>query len=306
MNPSENLKPIEINPTTTPPIIESFDDLDLQKAHVDGKTGFYVEEGNFHINIAKALNSSLVIGENIAVFKVDLNDLKKTNDTFGHHIGDNEIVWSSQEMKTEISHSFKDSSVKILFTRQSSGGDEYVAYLTGIQEKDLDKLNKIKTNLNNRDKGNYSTVFSMTSNFRTSIDKEYNDPKDNLIEKEKQYIKDHPDETCFHFLDAVNKDLDREIVAAKDSLVMKKAVEPFENRNETRESIYKEVDKAVAKGRCPSGMVEKVLNLGAEDLIRRLKSGELRLDDFNEEGKSIVRNYTELPESLINQQDAAD
>lgn len=305
MNPLENLKSTDIKPIVGS-TVESFHDLDLQRAHVDGKTGFYVEEGNFHINIAKALNSSLITGENIAIFKVDLNDLKKTNDTYGHHIGDNEIVWSSQEMKTEISRSFKDSSVKILFTRQSSGGDEYVAYLTGIQENDLDKLNKIKTNLNNRDKGNYSTVFSMTSNFRTSIDKEYNDPKDNLIEKEKQYIKDHPEETCFHFLDAVNKDLDREIVAAKDSSVMKKAIRPFDNRSESRESIYKEVDKAVAKGRCPEGMIEELLNLGGKDLIRRLKSKELVLEDFNEEGEPLIRNYTKLHKSLINQDQAAD
>jgi GGDEF domain-containing protein len=314
MNPLENLKSIEINPITAStvestisktPVVESFHNLDLEKPHIDGKTGFYVDEGNFHINIAKTLNTSLVNGENIAIFKVDLNDLKKTNDTFGHHVGDSEIIWSAQEMKTEFDSHFKDSLVKIIFTRQSSGGDEYVAYITGIQEKDLDILNTIKANLNNRDKGNYSSIFSVTSKFRTSLDEKYNDPNDSLVEREKQYIKDHPQEACFHFLDAVNSELDGEIVTVKDTSVKKKAIEPFENRNEPRESIYKKADKAVAKGRCPEGMVEELLNCGAEDLIRRFKSGEMNLEDYDKEGKLIVKNYTELPELFISQEDAA-
>lgn len=70
----------------------------LEVAQVDGLTGLLRREG-FEEHVKKELSRSKRTGEPFAVCIVDLNDLKKVNDTYGHPAGDEMIKKFAKVLK---------------------------------------------------------------------------------------------------------------------------------------------------------------------------------------------------------------
>lgn len=69
--------------------------------------------------------------ENYAIFNFDLNDLKLTNDTYGHIKGD-ELICAAAEV---ISKAFSAEGVV-----GRMGGDEFIAIVENCDKKDIDRL----------------------------------------------------------------------------------------------------------------------------------------------------------------------
>ena len=126
--------------------VEKIQELELgktrQMAYSDPLTGVknkmaYLEDvGSFE----QKIEDGFLHDFGLVVF--DLNDLKKTNDTLGHDAGDKYIKESSRL----ICNSFKHSPVYRI------GGDEFVAFLSGDDYKNRDKIliefsNNIENNL---------------------------------------------------------------------------------------------------------------------------------------------------------------
>ncbi len=68
---------------------------------------------------------------NRAIIIFDLNDLKKTNDNLGHRAGDDLIASFAAQLKVAT----KISTEEIFVGRY--GGDEFMAYLNGVEEDDV-------------------------------------------------------------------------------------------------------------------------------------------------------------------------
>ncbi len=80
------------------------------------------------IDVKLATNEKFTFG----VVMIDLNDLKKTNDLYGHEAGDNYILESADLMKAAF-----ESDRAILFR---TGGDEFVAIIFDVNISELNAL----------------------------------------------------------------------------------------------------------------------------------------------------------------------
>lgn len=91
------------------PLAERDEEM-LYRANYDFLTGFY---NRYYL---RELNNEFHAKENVGVTYVDINDLKKTNDTFGHAAGDKLILQVTELIRAEYSTS-------LIFR---VGGDEFV------------------------------------------------------------------------------------------------------------------------------------------------------------------------------------
>jgi diguanylate cyclase (GGDEF)-like protein len=77
--------------------------------------------------------------ENFSLIFIDIDDLKKVNDEYGHKVGDNAIKEASRVF---------EKSVRDLDITARWGGDEFLIGLVGAEEKEAIKIaEKIKRNL---------------------------------------------------------------------------------------------------------------------------------------------------------------
>lgn len=101
----------------------------LKKMYIDTATGIYNDTKCQEVMKTPALPEDHATDRALVIF--DLNDLKKTNDTLGHRVGDQLIYDFAQEIK-KASESFSD---EIFVGRY--GGDEFIAFLDDITEQDV-------------------------------------------------------------------------------------------------------------------------------------------------------------------------
>lgn len=76
------------------------------------------------------MNARISVAEQYAILVVDLNGLKRVNDTLGHEAGEQMILTLS-----EVLHNSLPSSSVICCW----GGDEFTALLTGVNRERLDQ-----------------------------------------------------------------------------------------------------------------------------------------------------------------------
>lgn len=93
-------------------------------SYEDGLTGLYNRNKFNHVLIELKEN----VPDSLAVVYMDLNGLKLVNDTYGHEQGDILIQTAAR-------------NIKVVFGKETYriGGDEFVAFLKGITEKELQK-----------------------------------------------------------------------------------------------------------------------------------------------------------------------
>lgn len=112
--------------------------LDRAAAGTDELTGVLRRSGGYpalqhEIDRSRRANTSLVIGF------VDVDGLKKVNDTRGHHTGDKLL----REVATGLTKSLRSYDVVVRF-----GGDEFVYSLAGAQLNDATaRFEKMRTSL---------------------------------------------------------------------------------------------------------------------------------------------------------------
>ncbi len=139
-------------------------------AYRDSLTG--VKNSTAYTEAIEALNKEINLDNpSFGVIVVDINNLKKTNDTYGHDVG-NELIVHASRILTEI---FKASSVYRI------GGDEFVVVLKG---KDLERHRTLIERMDAAFSADYITVNDETipvsvargvSVFDPAIDRIYTD-----------------------------------------------------------------------------------------------------------------------------------
>ena len=96
-----------------------------RKAYTDSSTGL-VNRARWN----EIMNARVSVAEQYAILVVDLNGLKRVNDTLGHEAGDQMILALSEMLR----NSLPSSSVLCRW-----GGDEFTALLTGVNRERLDR-----------------------------------------------------------------------------------------------------------------------------------------------------------------------
>ena len=139
-------------------------------AYRDSLTG--IKNSTAYTEAIEELNKEINLGNpSFGVIVADINNLKKTNDTYGHDIG-NELIVHSARILTDM---FKTSSVYRI------GGDEFVVVLKG---KDLERYHALIEKMDVAFSADYITVNDETipvsiargvSVFDPSIDRVYTD-----------------------------------------------------------------------------------------------------------------------------------
>ena len=139
-------------------------------AYRDSLTG--IKNSTAYTEAIEELNKEINLGNpSFGVIVADINNLKKTNDTYGHDIG-NELIVHSARILTDI---FKTSSVYRI------GGDEFVVVLRG---KDLERNHALIEKMDVAFSADYIAVNDETipvsiargvSVFDPSIDRVYTD-----------------------------------------------------------------------------------------------------------------------------------
>lgn len=116
----------------------------LQKINIDSLTGLYNEY--FYIQTKDEINAKIDKGEDLklCIVMMDLNNLKKTNDTYGHAFGCAMVVESGRFIKNHFKHS----------RTFHIGGDEFVAILEG---KDFEKREELIASFDEKMK-NYTII----------------------------------------------------------------------------------------------------------------------------------------------------
>lgn len=118
----------------------------LEYMHMrDSLTGIYNRRG-FYINTDGIIEKCRKDNKDIILFSVDMDDLKRINDTYGHHEGDNAIKAISQSLEEasldgEIISRFGGDEFVVLGTAECDRSDEYVSQFCGRVESFLDKYN---------------------------------------------------------------------------------------------------------------------------------------------------------------------
>lgn len=102
----------------------------LHLAHFDPLTALF-NRSRFYETLNNTLADALHVGNNVAVFAIDLDHFKKVNDNLGHHIGDLLLKQVSDRMR-ECAGS--DDLIARL------GGDEFVVARTAAQPDDVAAL----------------------------------------------------------------------------------------------------------------------------------------------------------------------
>ncbi len=139
-------------------------------AYRDSLTG--IKNSTAYTEAIEKINSDINLGKpEFGVIVADINNLKKTNDTYGHDIG-NELIVHTSKILTEV---FKTSYVYRI------GGDEFVVILKG---KDLEKHRALIEKMDEAFSHEYITVNDENvpvsvargvSVFDSTIDKVYTD-----------------------------------------------------------------------------------------------------------------------------------
>lgn len=139
-------------------------------AYRDSLTG--IKNSTAYTEAIEALNKEINLDNpSFGVIVADINNLKKTNDTYGHDVG-NELIVHTSRILTEI---FKASSVYRI------GGDEFVVVLKG---KDLERHRTLIERMDEAFSADYITVNDETipisvargvSVFDPAIDRIYTD-----------------------------------------------------------------------------------------------------------------------------------
>lgn len=124
-------------------------------ANTDYLTG--VKNRNaFELDMNNLKNST--IREKLDIISIDLNNLKKINDSFGHKIGDDYIKYAAEIINKNISKSS---------TLYRVGGDEFVIISKDVTSQQIEKsMNKIMKNCEQINKETYFTL-SMAVGYAT-------------------------------------------------------------------------------------------------------------------------------------------
>ncbi len=108
------------------------------EANTDALTGLYNRRGWEQLASAEEARCKR-FGHAAGIISIDLDDLKKTNDTAGHNSGDQLLIECSRTLKTSIRES--DLAARV-------GGDEFVVLATETNQAGLDLLQqRIETKL---------------------------------------------------------------------------------------------------------------------------------------------------------------
>lgn len=102
----------------------------LHLAHFDPLTALF-NRSRFYETLNNTLADALHVGNNVAVFAIDLDHFKKVNDNLGHHIGDLLLKQVSDRMR-------ECAGSEDLIARL--GGDEFVVARTAAQPDDVAAL----------------------------------------------------------------------------------------------------------------------------------------------------------------------
>lgn len=269
MNSEISQKPMETNliafpvvesKQAVPSIVESFGGIDLQKTPIDEKTGFYLEDSRFRKAITKESNECSVNGKDWGVIEFDLDKLKQANSKHGRKAGDQLIVWSAQEMKAMLNE-IKMQGVKLILCRKDNAGDEFTGYFFDISESQSKQLREIVTRLNNPDKGNYTTIYSMTGSMRTSFDNDYAD----TLSQEKQFLKDNPDKLGWKLITEMRSDIDKDVNLIKDETMDNKVKEIMSNPSSNESEKRKILEELVVGNRMTRGIFDMLINFSKKD-----------------------------------------
>lgn len=103
----------------------------------DELTGLF-NRRQFESLVQEKINESKITDEDFCIILLDINDLKKINDSFGHQVGDSYIQTFAKELKGL----FRESDY---FCRY--GGDEFVGICTMKKEKIKERLENALKNL---------------------------------------------------------------------------------------------------------------------------------------------------------------
>ncbi len=146
-------------------------------ANEDALTGVYNKRAYFELE--ERLNAAIKAKKaKFAVFMIDLNDLKVTNDTLGHEKGDDLIVSVSNSIK----QAFSSSPIYRI------GGDEFVVIIEGNNIKNLKKL---QDNFVSEDKNNAAIGCAI---FNSDLDNNVEDTfkrAEEMMYKNKKDIKEN-------------------------------------------------------------------------------------------------------------------
>ncbi|WP_456438117.1 GGDEF domain-containing protein [Desulfurobacterium sp.] len=146
------------------------------KAYHDSLTGVYnryvLEE---EIKKIKELRLAPV-----AFILVDMDDLKKINDSYGHEMGDKAIYAVARAVKSAVRRN--DVVVRM-------GGDEFIIVLPGITEKEVKEIiERIEENV-----ARSASIFGLPFNLSVSIGyeilKAYEDPEEAILRADKNMYK---------------------------------------------------------------------------------------------------------------------
>ena len=97
----------------------------------DMSTGLYNRRGFFTL-AEQQLKLARRLGKPVLIVFTDLDNLKKVNDTFGHHEGDRALVDTAEILK----RTFRDSDII-----GRLGGDEFAVFAMGNRDSDREVLN---------------------------------------------------------------------------------------------------------------------------------------------------------------------
>ncbi|OMH40548.1 diguanylate cyclase domain-containing protein [Desulfurobacterium indicum] len=116
----------------------------------------------------------------VAFILVDMDDLKKINDNYGHEMGDKAIYAVAKAVKSAVRRN--DVVVRI-------GGDEFIIVLPGITEREVKEIiERIEENV-----AKSASIFGLPFNLSVSIGyeilKAYEDPEEAILRADKNMYK---------------------------------------------------------------------------------------------------------------------